>query len=226
MNMNFMNQQENGSSGSDQFADSMAQNDQEFTLTEDRKPVNRNAIVLLLIAAVGGGLIYMMYLRGNFSPPPPDADQQAAAAKIDVMTGAEGQASLAKLETDIQRTKQLVGGILAVPGGNQVSPDKVRVNPFASDTPRPPTTTVVIDNTVDPLVEVRDAIARATVTGVLCGSAVSTCTVNGKPYALGEKVKIDNVPLVITNISPDHIVLKHKLGEFSVPVAKNELKQN
>ena len=52
----------------------------------------------------------------------------------------------------------------------------------------------------------------------------SSCTIAGKPYGLGESIKIDNVTFLIKTIAPDHIVLKHKLGEFSVAVAKSELR--
>lgn len=211
MSMNFMNQQDGPSQSGEAFSE--AGSEQEFSFVEEKKPINRNAIVLLAIALVGGALVYYMYQRGTTAVP---VNNEAVASAEKTLN--EIQDPLKKIEADLSRTSDMVASFQDKSSEGQVPLERLKTNPF-SLTVASSADTKVTELTSDPAEAVRLAVAKVKVQTILYSSTNSTCFVNNRIYAEGQTINIDGIPLKIRAIQPDHIVLHHPLGRFDVALA-------
>src|SRR5438093_12454183 len=88
--------------------------DENFVVTEQKKPLNRTTLVLFLILALGGGGLYLMHLRTG--PKPVDAAPaggQTSHAVTQFLSG--GSNNLKSLEQMLRNTQKIVQQFLAYP---------------------------------------------------------------------------------------------------------------
>lgn len=213
-------QQYDSTDPADQFAQDLGMADQPFARDSWHKGINRNVIILGAIAAVAGSLIYAMYLRGGFTVAPPDPDVVAKEKEISDFTGPDATAELATAEKDVDRTLTLLQSANA-----HSRPAELNVNPFASpEGLREKTPIPSVPSEDDTRDIARAAASHIDLQGIICGTA-SSCTINGKPRALGEAVIVDGVPFTIAAVAPDHIVLHHaRHGNFTVALPLDTFK--
>lgn len=226
MNPNFLNKQdERGENqGSEHFLPS-AGDDQDFAFAEEKKPINRNMIVLVLIVVLGGGLVYFMYLRSSVEVEQTPASIEAGK-QIDGFIQ-NGKANMDQLQKMLLNTQKVVEVFKQDSAEGQVPTEKLKTNPFQFEQSRTNAGTPVQQITADPAEQARLAAAKAQLQTILYSPNGSTCIINGRICSEGQKVTIDSVPFVVKEIGSDHVVLTNKLlrpaGEYTVELRKSDL---
>lgn len=206
--------QDNHAPGQD---DGFSSGGEEFVFTEEKRPVNRNMMVLLLIAVVGGGLVYLMYLRTRGG-----IDLDSEATKVKSQQVAEfmkkGEQDLKELDAVLQKMQTQVGVMESSPTASQVKTEDLRTNPFQVEKDAPPAEIArVPDNT--PVDETRMAVmvlAKAEVQMITFSARGSTCIVNNKLCSEGDHITISGMQFTVKQIATDFIVLQNGAGEFKV----------
>ena len=199
---------------------------EEFVFADDKKPVNRNFIVLLLIAAVGAGLIYVMYVRGRNQGSLVDAETQAAneKAKVFLESGADDLKELDKTLVEIDKQVNLFTNSN---GSGQVKTEDLKVNPFSFEDKKPAAVAAkslpIIQKGPDPGDIVRTALSKARVQTILYSPPRSTCVINKQMCSTGDRVTIDSVTFVVKTIAADHVVLSHPVADFTLTAGRSGL---
>ncbi len=198
--------------------------DQEFTYAEQRRPINRNLVVLLLIAVVGAALIYLMYVRGRFNadsqtPELALANQQVAELMKDAPQ------SIQQMEKDLEKTRATVESFSKSNSTGQIPVDNLKINPFAiAEQPKgQPTETKAV--TAAPLLpdmrgDTRRAAEKAKVQMILYSPSGSTVQINNWVYKEGERITVEGVSFTVKTITRDMVVISNPDGDFTLEIQK------
>lgn len=218
MNPNFSKQEELQTN--DPYGASSA-GEQDFSFTEEKKPMNRNAVVLLLIIALGGGLVYFMYMRSNVEVTQ-DASTAEASQKIDTFI-TEGKQNMIKVEAMLQNTQKVVEVFNQKGSEGQIPTSSLKTNPFAFEeksagqpkgaAPAAP---------LDPSELARAALAKAQLQTILYSqTGTSSCIISNRVCSEGQKVKIGEVDFQVETITPTSVTLKNASGSYPLELKGN-----
>ena len=187
---------------------------EEFVFAEDKKSINRNAVVLLLIVLVGAGMIYLMYQRGKGAAGAEDASAQEQSKKVAefVQKGAE---DLKALDATLQKMEKNVEVMTADNGAGQVPTNNLKTNPFlfekkVSDLPAPGAPPE------DPRVLSAKVAAKVQIQMITYAARGSTCILNNKLCSEGDQITIDQVTFNVKQIAQEYVILQNNLGEFKI----------
>lgn len=218
-----MNQDNNTGNQGPSRGEGFSTGGDEFVFTEEKKPINRNMVVLLLIAVVGAAMIYMMYLRGKSQG---GADDPTTAQKSQQVAEfmQKGEEDLKALDLSLQTMQTNVDVFTADNGAGQVPTDRLKVNPFQFEKQTSATalpTAVAMSD--DPKVVAAKAAAKVKVQMITFSAQGSSCILNNKLCSEGDQIAIEQVPFTVKQIAKDYVVLQNTIGEFKVAVRSGGL---
>lgn len=203
------------SNGSDHFDPAVTEAEQEFAYLEEKKPINRNMVVLLLIAVVGASMIYLMYLRGRFNADQQTPEQLQAAEAVNTFIK-EGAGSIKQMEEQLARTERQVA-VFQQDSSGQIALTDLKTNPFGFIASTPKTSVQApaqIITPADPTDAVRLAVSKTKIQMILYSANNSSVTINNWVYKAGDRIVLDNIPFTVKSISAKDVVLSNQAGEF------------
>lgn len=208
-----MNQDNQGS----EHGDGQGSAGEEFVFAEEKRPINRNMVVLLLIACVGAGMIYLMYVRGGGPASQDDPSIQEKSEEIAKFMK-EGTEDLRKLDERLKIMEGDVGKMTADNGAGQVPTEAVTKNPFqfASQQSLPSELPAPGAPLEDPKVLAAKVAAKVKIQMITYSSRGSSCIVNNKLCSEGDQIAVDQITFVVKRIAQDYVMLANNLGEFKI----------
>lgn len=197
-----------------QDSDGQSSSGEEFVFAEEKRPINRNMVVLLLIAFVGAGMIYLMYLRGKGADGQDDPSVQEKNQKIAEFIQ-KGNEDLKVLDATITKMEKDVAVMTADNGAGQVPTHDLKTNPFLfgkqpSELPAPGAPPE------DPKVLAAKVAAKVKIQMITWSSGGSSCILNNKLCSEGDQITIDQVTFAVKRIAQDSVTLANNLGEFKI----------
>ena len=187
---------------------------EEFILTEGKKPFNRNVLVLLLITAAGAAMIYLMYLRGRGTTGDEDAATLETNQKVAEVVQKGGE-DLKALDATLQKMEKDVAVMTADNGAGQVPTRDLKTNPFLfekqpTDLPTPGAPPE------DPKVLAAKVAAKVQIQMISYSPGGSNCILNNKLCSEGDQIIVDQLAFRIKQIAQNYVILENGLGEFRI----------
>jgi len=191
--------------------------DENFVVTEEKKPVNRTTLVLFLVVALGGGALYLMHLRTG--PKTADAAPQAAQANQTITQFLSGGGSnLKNMEQMLQNTQKIVQQFLAYPSVNQIPLNQLQTNPFrltASKDGESSSEAEARKKQDEEKVSIRRAAEALQIQSIMFG-ARKACMINNTMYTEGQQVE----GFTVEKINPNSVIVKNSGYRFEIKAQK------
>lgn len=222
---NFPNQPDPhaGNMGSEQFGEATSGGDTDAIYVEEKKPINRNLILLLLLVLLGAAMVYFMYMRGSAKTGNTTTNPEAE----DIL--ANGGKSLLGLEIEMGKTARVVEAFRTPNFRGQVDPSDLKTNPFSFETEEKKTDDkkplIDIRPVNSAMGEAREALKKLNIQSIIYSeTAGSTCVVNNKVYRQGQDLEVDGVHFQVQQIGTDFVILKHPQSTFKLEIKnKNDI---
>ena len=212
------NQDNNSSNQGTNLGEGFSTGGDEFVFTEEKKPINRNMVVLLLIAVVGAALIYMMYLRGKGQGGADDPTTAQRSQQVAEFMK-KSEEDLKTLDQNLQTMQTNVDVFTADNGAGQVKTKDLKTNPFqfekqTSAMPLPGVGAIP----EDPKAAAAKAAAKVEIQMITFAAQGSNCILNNKLCSEGDQITVEQVPFTVKQIAKDYVMLQNKFGEFKLVV--------
>jgi hypothetical protein len=191
--------------------------EENFVVTEPRKPLNRTTLVLFAIVALGTGGLYLMHLRTG--PKSAGAAPQSVAANQTITQFlSSGNNNLRNMEQMLRNTQKIVQQFLAYPSINQVPLKQLQTNPFRATVAKDGETASEADarkRQDDEKAAIKRAVENLQIQSILHG-ARRACMINNTMCVEGQQID----GFTIEKINPSSVVVKNGSYRFELQMQR------
>jgi len=201
----------------DDLQETLAEPESEFII-EEKKPLNKGAMLLFVIFALGAGGTYLMYVRSG----PKSASAATVSATDAEVTrflsdGPKNMAMMKKLLVGAQKFVEQFNHFSEV---TQVPLKDLRVNPFLEATPKPPDAVVTEDMARKKREEERQAAMKAVqglqLQSILRSQSLHQCMINNTLLPEGAEVE----GFKIEKVNANSVIVRQGVFRFELKMQK------